>query len=1003
MEDSRMLIHLVEGNSPNLDDVFDNRDHVDEFSVGDETSEGGVINAVLPTSLSSESASNMLAGRVVAVSLEARVAAAPQLQLCSVLADIASTIQPDMGSTRELPRGTVLGLSNNSALDSNLTPDSNLTSSWSADELGAVVVISLIVPFILLSNIVVVLCVMRFRRLHTPTNYFITSLAAVDIFVALATPFVVVVEVFRFGDVAAAGDVMLCLLPNRILMMGCSVSVLTLATIAYDRHTALVSPLRYASVMTARRVGGLVLLSWLYSLLVVWLPLMAGWYDVPSDGAPCSANLIQWKAPVLFLSAIFIPSCIAIMVCYFRILMVARQHVKAIAAFEFAVQRRVRVKCMMRDTKCAKTLALIIGVFLALWLPYLLLTFMKAVSFIKFDVWLQTYLILLAVFNSGINPWMYAFMNSELRAAFRRLFREVCGHRFCASTDTRASLVSAVSSTPRLSLADSRTPRPSLVDSRTLSIIPHTSLDVNCSQKHLELCAERQSVQALFGQRRHSHTQVNELDARALFVDWRQTGSSCTTLDNLDDGNTFRAGSLKRTRSVVWKHALRQELAQVCVLHDRDLNTSRLYHQTLVPTPDCLETLNGLDPPTASWDDTTSLPGPRDDTTSLPCPRDDTTSLPGPRDDTTSLSTPSGSRAPCKQQCVSMLSQQRAQLPPTLSPCCAPGVQTSPCLPSPTVSCPASSVQDDNHEHRPPPSCRQLYFTDSKQSSSSHVKLSAPSSSHIKLSAPSSSHIKLSAPSSSHIKLSAPSGQQPASLLTRQQVMDRPCTDTARPPVQRRYCDIFINDTLVTSCESTQTSADCRTCSSPRLSPCSSPRLSPCSAPRLSPCSSPGLSPCSAPGLSPCSPPRLSPCSSPRLSPCSSPRLSPCSFPRLSPCSSPRLSPCSSPRLSPCSSPRLSPCSAPELSPFSAPGMSICSAPGLSPYFSSGLSPCSSAGLSSAQSSANNQFCGMFSHVPAYNFLLPLCETLALDVISAAARLENCLELLAAQPRTLIQ
>ena len=68
-------------------------------------------------------------------------------------------------------------------------------SGWSVEQICGVVAVAVIVPFILASNLLVIVSVARFKRLQMPTNYFIVSLAAVDIFVALVTPFVIVVEV----------------------------------------------------------------------------------------------------------------------------------------------------------------------------------------------------------------------------------------------------------------------------------------------------------------------------------------------------------------------------------------------------------------------------------------------------------------------------------------------------------------------------------------------------------------------------------------------------------------------------------------------------------------------------------------------------------------------------------------------------------------------------------------------------------------------------------------
>lgn len=68
-------------------------------------------------------------------------------------------------------------------------------SSWTVEQVCGVAAVAVIVPFILVSNLLVVVSVIKCKRLQVPTNYFIVSLAAVDIFVALVTPFVILVEI----------------------------------------------------------------------------------------------------------------------------------------------------------------------------------------------------------------------------------------------------------------------------------------------------------------------------------------------------------------------------------------------------------------------------------------------------------------------------------------------------------------------------------------------------------------------------------------------------------------------------------------------------------------------------------------------------------------------------------------------------------------------------------------------------------------------------------------
>lgn len=483
---------------------------------------------------------------------------------------IPASVTNFMGDIESVTNSTpyFLGSTNVTMLES--------TSSWTAEEVGAVILVSLMVPFILLSNIFVIVCVVRFRRLHTPTNYFISSLAAVDIFVAMVTPFGVVVEVFNFSSGTGSGDVVFCLLPNRILMMACGVSVLTLANIAYDRYTALVSPLEYVNIMTSRKVGIMVSLTWIYSAVIVWLPLMAGWYDAPTDTDPCSANLIHGKAPLLFLSAIFVPSCVAIFVCYFRIFLVARHHAKAIATMESAVHRRLQVKFLIKDTKYAKTLALVIGVFLVLWLPYLIFIFVKTVSSVKFNIWVQTYLTLLTVFNSGINPWIYAFKNNELKAAFKRIVREFCRDKLCKNVHRRGSLVSAVSGTPRLSRTDSR----------MASIVPEVTVDsvsekLKRSLASLDGC-EHDNILHVYDNRACHETIADEISPFSPQVCLKAPLRQAASCSNLNPANTAQIKDLmskRKTRSFSVDFGVLDESSGQTDLDEGGENIAHLYRQ----------------------------------------------------------------------------------------------------------------------------------------------------------------------------------------------------------------------------------------------------------------------------------------------------------------------------------------------------------------------------------------------------------------------------------------
>lgn len=331
-------------------------------------------------------------------------------------------------------------------------------------------------------------------------------------------------------------NLVLCLTPNRILLTACGVSVLTLATIAYDRHTALVNPLEYVSVMTRRKIGLLVALTWLYSTAIVWVPLPAGWYSQPrqeeEEWVACSFKLHD-NAHILFLSAIFGPACVAISICYFRIYTVARHHARAIAAVESSVQHNLRIRSIMKDAKYSLTLALVIGAFLALWLPYLTCLLAEVTSAVQVSPWLRNYLTLLAVLNSGLNPWIYAYKNNEFRSAFRKVFQDLCHAGGCCCGDTcfrkegrRCSTMSDASGYRNSSTATVATTASLYQHSRRTSSATRGRLsDVSCvlalhegnGREEGSTCAERKSEGGLIT----GHLPVDAVSANneALFVE----------------------------------------------------------------------------------------------------------------------------------------------------------------------------------------------------------------------------------------------------------------------------------------------------------------------------------------------------------------------------------------------------------------------------------------------------------------------------------------------------
>lgn len=86
-----------------------------------------------------------------------------------------------------------------------------------------------------------------------------------------------------------------------------------------------------------------------------------------------------------------------------------------------------RVSSLRRETKTAQTLSLVVGGFIACWLPfflYYLLTPFIPNSYVNSV--LMYILTWLGWFNSAINPFIYAFYSPDFRMAFWRLTIKKC-------------------------------------------------------------------------------------------------------------------------------------------------------------------------------------------------------------------------------------------------------------------------------------------------------------------------------------------------------------------------------------------------------------------------------------------------------------------------------------------------------------------------------------------------------------------------------------------------
>uniref|UniRef100_A0A3B3Z767 G-protein coupled receptors family 1 profile domain-containing protein n=1 Tax=Periophthalmus magnuspinnatus TaxID=409849 RepID=A0A3B3Z767_9GOBI len=255
-------------------------------------------------------------------------------------------------------------------------------------------------------NLLVIISIIYFRQLHTPTNYLILSLAMADLLVG----FVVFPLTIQFSISSCLFErELFCIVRSTFDMSLCTSSILNLCCISIDRYYSVCQPLTYKAKITDSVVLVMIFVSWTISAFIgIGLTIMN---QIPCEGN-CFHNVILVNIMCLIF-AFYVP--VFVMLCiYLKIFLVAQKQAQSIQGTQSGVSKM--------EKKATKTLATVMGLFLLCWLPFYICTTVMSfdpgsllpLAFIEFLNWL-------ALINSTLNPFIYAFFYSWFRAAFRMI------------------------------------------------------------------------------------------------------------------------------------------------------------------------------------------------------------------------------------------------------------------------------------------------------------------------------------------------------------------------------------------------------------------------------------------------------------------------------------------------------------------------------------------------------------------------------------------------------
>lgn len=195
---------------------------------------------------------------------------------------------------------------------------------WEA--LTTIVMLFVVTFGTIFGNILVILGVFTYKPLRIVQNFFIVSLAAADLAVAVL---VMPLNVAYMTLGRWLWGKQLCKMWLTCDIMSCTSSILNLCAIALDRYWAITDPINYANKRTLKRVVYQIIGVWIMSLIISSPPIL-GWNDWPDEfttDTPCQLTSEPGYVVYSSLGSFFIPLVIMTIV-YIKIYIAAKQRLR---------------------------------------------------------------------------------------------------------------------------------------------------------------------------------------------------------------------------------------------------------------------------------------------------------------------------------------------------------------------------------------------------------------------------------------------------------------------------------------------------------------------------------------------------------------------------------------------------------------------------------------------------------------------------------------------------
>jgi len=334
----------------------------------------------------------------------------------------------------------------------------------------------------IVGNLLVIMSVTIFRKLHTIPNMFVVSLATADLIMGSV---VIPMGATKFLSSSWQLGHGACTLWLCIDVLSVTASIGTLCVIALDRYFAITAPFTYSGRVTRTRARITIGVIWLTSVVISLMPFFKDlWTTGLEEDRKCwdDPECCEFRPNLTYtivssIVSFYVP-CFVMIFSYsivFKIHVFQCEIIATTAALKQrskiqnseGVYRRASMpgsKALLwskREYRAVFTMGMVMGTFVLCWLPFFVLNVVQSLCNRCIPMKLFEIMNWLGYLNSFFNPLIYCH-SREFRAAFKKIIGcSLCKIGYQRTARASLSAGHSPASSARSSVQSSRTSRAS--------------------------------------------------------------------------------------------------------------------------------------------------------------------------------------------------------------------------------------------------------------------------------------------------------------------------------------------------------------------------------------------------------------------------------------------------------------------------------------------------------------------------------------------------------------